>query len=298
MYPQKYNSTPSKVQFSSNGSIDKPLLYGVNLFNKMKSKNDLTGQRFSKLTVINATHKKGTNIYYDCLCDCGTIINTRGASIKAGCPTSCNKCKIINLKGLRFSRLLVIKFAYMIKSCSVFECLCDCGKIKNIRGTHLKRGLTKSCGCLCIEELKIRATSHGCATDNKCTSEYVSWTNMKQRCYNPNSKDYNNYGGRGIIICDRWKNSFDNFLSDMGKKPNEKYSIDRINVNGNYEPSNCRWATQLDQTNNKRTNKNLTYNGETLTMSQWAKKMNIPLATIHNRIKRGLSVKDSLTKLK
>lgn len=118
------------------------------------------------------------------------------------------------------------------------------------------------------------------------TPEYLAWINIKRRCYNKNNASYPAYGGRGIVMCERWKNDFLAFLEDMGKRPTEQHSLDRIDVNGNYEPDNCRWALDNIQYNNKRNNVLLTHNGKTQTMSQWAKELGINNDTLWRRIKR------------
>jgi hypothetical protein len=159
----------------------------------------------------------------------------------------------------KFGKLTVIKevepriTAKGIKERRV-ECICDCGNLKNVMISRLKNGLVKSCGCLQKEIIRKINIDTKTKYNVKNNPSYKIWCYMKTRCYNKNNKDYKHYGGRGIIICDRWKNSFENFLNDMGEKP-EGYSIDRINVDGNYEPSNCRWATQKEQVNNRRTSK-------------------------------------------
>jgi hypothetical protein len=126
---------------------------------------------------------------------------------------------------------------------------CICGNIKSVMYTYIKTGRSKSCGCVQKNVWKTIFIKH-----NKYnTSEYNAWKNMKQRCNNSKRKDYVNYGGRGIKVCDRWLNSFINFYKDMGSKPGPEYSIDRYpNNDGNYEPSNCRWATSTEQNRNKR----------------------------------------------
>ena len=120
------------------------------------------------------------------------------------------------------------------------------------------------------------------------TPEYRSWQHMKSRCFNPNHKNYLDYGGRGIKVCDLWLN-FENFLADMGLKPTAKYSIDRIDNDGDYCPDNCKWSTQTEQVNNRRSNRLITIDDVTLTISQWAKKMNIGANVIQNRLNRGWS---------
>jgi hypothetical protein len=136
---------------------------------------------------------------------------------------------------------------------------CNCGNIIKVVIISIRRGNTMSCGCynkkLSTERLVKIVTKHNESSHNK-TVEYTTWQSMKTRCYNPNNSRWDRYGGRGIIVCDRWLNSFENFLEDMGRRPEGKYSIDRIEVNGNYEPSNCRWATDKEQANNRTNKKN------------------------------------------
>lgn len=130
-------------------------------------------------------------------------------------------------------------------------CRCVCGREKVVECEHLLRGRSRSCGCIISE--KGNAFKHGLSD----TSEYRSWSSMFKRCCKPNCKAYKYYGGRGISICERWSNEhgFENFISDMGMKPSSQYSLDRIDVNGNYEPKNCRWATDMEQNNNRRLKK-------------------------------------------
>ena len=134
------------------------------------------------------------------------------------------------------------------------------------------------------------ATTHGMHG----TPEYHSWEHMKQRCFNPNYKHYSNWGGRGITVCDRWKNSFENFLADMGSRPTSKHSIDRIGNNGDYRPDNCRWATKVEQANNKRSNRLITIACVTLTITQWTKEMGFSESVIYNRLKDGWSEFDAV----
>jgi hypothetical protein len=146
-----------------------------------------------------------------------------------------------------FGKLKVIKYA----GNAHWECLCKCGNIKNIYTGSLKKGYTKSCGCEQKKQARLNATKHGMIS----SSEYHSWSSMKQRCLNPSATHYANYGGRGIKVCKRWLGSFENFYADMGAKPSPSHSIDRINVDGNYTPSNCRWATRMEQRHNRRKGK-------------------------------------------
>lgn len=156
--------------------------------------------------------------------------------------------KKIDLTGRRFSRLTAIRVAGR-DSTGRFEylCRCDCGQEKTVRGSNLTSGHVKSCGCL------LREADQGITHGLSHAPEYIVWLSMKRRCSNPKNESFKYYGGRGIKVCDRWLHSFENFLDDMGSRPSPEHSIDRINVDGDYEPSNCRWATLSEQARNKRT---------------------------------------------
>lgn len=127
------------------------------------------------------------------------------------------------------------------------------------------------------------------------TKEYHTWATVCHRCTNPKHGSYKDYGAKGIKVCDRWLESFENFFADMGYAPSKKHSIDRIISKGNYEPSNCRWVTNDVQQNNKSNNRILTLNGESLTLSQWSRKIGIKIPTLYNRLTRGWSHEDTLT---
>ncbi len=132
------------------------------------------------------------------------------------------------------------------------NCMCDCGKNIDVRLRSLRQGNTKSCGCYSIVVQKENAIKRNTTHNLSKTSEYKTWRSMKHRCFNSNNKHYRHYGGRGITVCERWSESFINFYNDMGPKPTPLHSIDRIDVNGNYEPSNCKWSTASEQQKNKR----------------------------------------------
>lgn len=193
--------------------------------------------------------------------------------------------KKLDLVGLKFGKLTVLS---ELKERNphgkvLFHCKCDCGNEVNVIGTKLKNGWSKSCSCLQKETVKERSK-----TDNKkhgyCkTSIYNTYHAMISRCYNDKNESYQYYGAKGIKVCDRWLESFENFLADMGEKPSENHSIDRINVFGNYEPSNCRWADKLEQENNKTTNVLIEYKSQKYTISQLARILNINYHTLRNR---------------
>lgn len=190
-----------------------------------------------------------------------------------------------DLTGMSFSRLTVIGEARK----HYWLCRCECGVEKSIYQSNLISGRTRSCGCLNRENLNVKGTHRKTGTE-----AYRVWAAMKARCYRVTSKDYPNWGGRGITVCDRWKNSFENFLEDMGDRP-PGFTIDRIDVNGNYEPGNCRWATKEQQSRNKTNNHVITFNGESACISEWAERVGIKYFTICSRLASGWTVEDSLT---
>ncbi len=195
--------------------------------------------------------------------------------------------KRLDLTGQKFGKLTAIKLFSVIKGKTKWLCQCECGNQTIVATDCLKNNNTKSCGCLNHQNLIKRNTTHNMGK----TRFYDIWTKIKNRCLNKNNKNYNQYGKRGITIHPQWL-KFENFRDDMltnynehCKKNGEKNTtIERINNNGNYEPNNCKWATREEQSNNKRNNHLLTFNGQTLTFSQWEHKLNFKHNTLHNRI--------------
>lgn len=193
--------------------------------------------------------------------------------------------KIIDLTGQKFGRLTLLRFVEKRKSRAFWLCKCDCGNEKIVGVPNLKNGGIKSCGCLRKE--KPNGLKHGM----RGTRFYNTWRGTKQRCDNKKGTGYNNYGGRGITVCDEWM-KFENFRDDMlpsylehCEKFGEKNTfIDRIDNNGNYCKENCRWATRKEQNNNQKSNKLLTYKGKTQNLSQWSEELNINYHTLYGRI--------------
>lgn len=164
--------------------------------------------------------------------------------------------RVIDLSGRRFGRLIVVRRDGASKAGkALWLCRCDCGGEKTTLSASLLRGRTTSCGCLQVAEVRARLTIHGQASKRSRTVLYKTWAGMKRRCTNPNATGYENYGGRGIRVCDEWMHSFEAFAEHLGERPGPGYSIDRINNDGNYEPGNVRWATRAEQNRNKRKRK-------------------------------------------
>lgn len=185
-----------------------------------------------------------------------------GVSMNQLTSISVRKHNFIDRTGQRFGRLLVIEFSHITnKKISSWKCLCDCGNIKIIRSSNLLSSSTKSCGCIYKEIWKDKRIGknntnykHGAAIkkEGRTSPEGNSYRDIIAHCYNKNSIGYKYWGGRGITVCDRWLESFENFLDDMGNKPGSEYSIDRFpDKDGNYEPGNCRWATPKEQADNR-----------------------------------------------
>lgn len=191
-----------------------------------------------------------------------------------------------DITGQKFGRLTVIILAdCLLGKEARWSCLCDCGATTVSTGSSLRGWKSKSCGCVRNEKTIARNTTHGAYR----TPEYNSWRSMLRRCYDPDSNRFARYGGRGIIVCPEW-HTFDGFLKDMGKKPTPEHSIDRFpNVDGNYEPGNCRWATESQQQNNRTTNRLVTASGKTKTMSEWAVELGCKVATLWYRLDAGWS---------
>lgn len=206
-----------------------------------------------------------------------------------------SNAQFLDLAGQRFGKLLVLikteKPTHAKSNSAHFLCKCDCGKEKIIRSDSLRTGKSKSCGCGIVEAQK--RDPHYTTHKMSKSRAYKSWGGMIQRCENPNNGQHRNYGARGITVCERW-HKFENFLADMGEPP-PKHSIDRIANNGNYEPGNCKWATQKEQNNHYRRNIFIEYNGQNKTLLSWTEELHLPYKATWQRLRRGWSVESAFT---
>lgn len=194
----------------------------------------------------------------------------------------------IDLKDNTYGHLTVIKaIPGSRKKKRAWQCKCTCGSLTEVPTNELISGHTKSCGCKQFSGFDESRTVHGHAQRGKKTVEYKTWCWMIARCYNENNSMYAYYGGRGIKVCDRWKNSYLNFYQDMGPRPSNDHSIDRFpNMDGDYEPGNCRWATKEEQMSNRTNNINITWEGRTKTLAQWADFWQMPYMQLYGMFHR------------
>lgn len=247
---------------------------------------DLTQKRFGKLLVIGLARreywKKGKSTAWVCLCDCGNIKVVYGYLLSGGNVKSCGCSRYRirnNLAQQRFGRLLVVGLArpslWASKSHPEWACLCDCGNYVIVRSDSLLNGVTKSCGCL-WKKLK--------GNKEKYHRLYTIWESMRDRIYNQNCRAYKNYGGRGISICKEW----DDFLQfkdwALTNGYNDELTLERINVDGNYEPANCCWIPLKQQNRNKRNTTKIEYKGQTKSITEWAEEYGMQRSTLHARL--------------
>lgn len=206
--------------------------------------------------------------------------------------------KPLNIAGQRFGRLVAQAPAGRSKNrMSKWACACDCGNTAEVRIDLLRRGLTKSCGCLVREVssklLTAHNTVHGHAKNGEMTTEYKKWRSVITRCDPKYADAFPSHAGRGIAVCDRWQ-TFENFLADMGPFPGPGYTIERINNDGNYEPGNCRWATMKEQMRNTSRTRFVEHDGRRQCFLDWCAETGVDQRTARKRIARGWTIKQAL----
>jgi|SRR5450631_309226 len=256
---------------------------------------DRCGQRYGKLLVISKSVNDSNKTYWNCQCDCGNTTVVYAGKLSSGLTKSCGclrheagERRVIDRVGQRFSRLVVLERVESDKKV-MWRCLCDCGNESIVDSANLADGHSRSCGCLVKDKARENFTTHGLTN----IPEHKAWMSMNNRCNNENDRQYVDYGGRGIHICERWL-SFENFLEDMGNKPSPQHSIDRIDNELGYSKDNCRWATTKEQANNRRSNRLLIIDGITKTLSECADEYQISYGVIQNRLKKGWSDEDAV----
>jgi len=262
---------------------------------KNMNRSDLTGEKIGKWEVLYKTDErdKAGVCFYHCRCECGEERNVRSTELRARTSTSCGCDRnVVDIAGKRFGKLVVINRSWSKRKYHgiIWNCKCDCGNTVEVLASSLINGNTKSCGCL-------KKISYNYKHGDKHKKLYYVWSGIKDRCYRKKSIGYKNYGARGILMCEEWKNdylAFREWALSNGYK--EGVSIDRIDVNGNYCPENCRWVNTEIQANNKRTNRVLTYNNKSMTVAQWTRFLGIKNKdAIYNRLHLGWSEERALS---
>lgn len=221
-----------------------------------------------------------------------TLLRRPEANLSYNSLSRTHSMRTLDLTGHRYGLLKVIAKEGRTEGARpeyLWRCLCDCGCTKVVRQNNLRSGHTKSCGCHMRKVNKAVHTKHGM----KRSSTYTSWCQMKARCHSPNSTSYANYGAIGIAVCDKWRNSFEAFLKDMGEKPASGYSIERIDNKKGYFPENCRWATAAEQNRNYSRNIVIEYNGRKQCMKDWAVELKMHPSVLRYRLKAGWSVEQA-----
>lgn len=256
-----------------------------------KKCNSKIGKKFGKLRVLPIYHLYKGRTHYLCKCDCGRYKEVNGSSLEFGKTKTCGKCdQTRDLTNQKFDRLTA-KYRVENKGERVrWHCICDCGNELDVNSNDLVNGNSKSCGCLRIDKIKEKNTIHGLSG----TRLYHIYYSMYDRCYNENNKNYNDYGKRGILICDEWlnkENGFVNFYNwSINNGYNDKLSIDRINNNESYSPNNCRWANILIQANNKRSNTIIEIDNEKYSLAEVARKFNLNYESTRNKFNKGINI--------
>lgn len=270
----------------------------------MRVRDIVIGERYKDILVIGPKYRKNGATYYGCKCmRCGKVYEMRNDHIgRSRCCSDCfPKDNIVDLSGKRFGRLIALEYVGRKNNRTLWKCRCDCGNESIAGYSNLVNGITRSCGCLEKENLAY-IQKHSCHRKSasrefeQTLSEhplYGLWSSMLTRCYNKSRNSYKHYGGRGIKVCDRWlpeNKGFENFLNDMGPRPSLKHTIDRIDVNGDYCPENCRWATIIQQSNNKTDSVLVYYMGRRVYLKDICKKLRMNYSTVAHQLLKGFDI--------
>lgn len=271
----------------------------------MKVSEIKIGETYNHIQILNDLGWINHLRKYECKCTlCGKLFTIDSGKI--GVTKSCRDCfgksHRKDLTGQRFGRLVALELDGIRNKTTFWRCQCDCGNIVVVDYPNLHSGNTKSCGCYKKECGYQRGISQRkCASlDSKLTSKhplYQTWTNLLNRCRNPRNRAYNDYGGRGIKVCERWSGDlgFENFVNDMGERPSKKHSIDRMDNDGDYCPENCRWATQKEQANNQRRNNYIISNGEKISLTSLCERHGLIYDFCKYHLKYGVDINIIIT---
>lgn len=267
------------------------------LTNHSRNWQDLTGRLFKKMTVIRESASQGKRAVWTCRCACGNERDIKAVDLnrerfgKCQCERFDTLKKLESHIGLKYHKLTVLSLDLVRPP--VFRCLCECGNEIRATSYSVIGGNTKSCGCLINEVLLKRNFKHGLYVRGNVHPIRHAYGGMMSRCFNEHDRRYRLYGGRGITVCQEWMD-FLVFKDDMLPTWTKGLSLDRIDVNGNYKKSNCRWTTQKVQCNNKRNNIWLEFKGLRMTVSQWAEHLGINSRLIYDRLRLGLTIERCL----
>lgn len=258
------------------------------------------GERFGKLIVQRWDTEKHK---WECKCDCGKTTYTTKTKLKNGHTKSCgcliyghDPKRLKDITGRRFGRLVAIEHTgYTDRGQSIWRFQCDCGNIYEAQSAPVVYGSVISCGCYNREKTAKKNFKHGFSESGKKEKLYSVWCSMRKRCRNENDQMYKYYGGRGITSCEEWEDypTFRKWAYENGYE--EGLTIDRIDVNGNYSPDNCRWIPMAEQMQNTRRNKYLTFNGETKCIAEWSREIGVSHNTIQRRLSHGWTIEEALT---
>lgn len=259
----------------------------------INKKEDISGKKYGELTVISFDGYYKLNPKWKCECSCGAIVSLFENGLKTGKTVNCgDKGKHSKYKGMRFGRLTVQDKTTIIDGKMKYLCKCDCGNEKYVSIGNLTSGNTKSCGCIAKEKVKPKKEPVRRLFQLKFLSKddrikykrlYNIWSKMIGRCERPYESSYERYGGKGISVCQEWHLYENFFYWALENGYNDTLTIDRIDNAGNYEPSNCRWATYKQQANNTSANVFVEFNGERKTLAELAEEYKIPYKTFHER---------------
>ena len=270
----------------------------------MRVRDIVIGEQYKDILVVGPKYRKNGATYYGCKCmRCGKVYEMRNDHIgNSKCCADCfPKDNIVDLSRKRFGRLVAMEYVGRKNNRTLWKCKCDCGKETITGYSNLVNGITRSCGCLEKENLysKEFKRSHRKSASKDFDINlnehplYGLWSSMLTRCYNKSCNSYKNYGGRGIKVCDWWlpeNKGFENFLNDMGERPSLNYTLDRIDVNGDYCPENCRWATAVQQSNNRTNSILVYYMGRRVYLNDICKRLRMNYSTVAHQLLKGFDI--------